>query len=655
MKYTHRGCISTAGGDKLDGELAPFRRVNKHIYRRRKEGTYLPPLRDGRGAGACGEGGLRPHGVAPAEYELWSETCVSATYLGHAMALARALALVLALGASAAALLEAPPDVLAPTDGLPDDADDRCYRDLVPPLPSHSQCVPEDMYLKRLLRNRDWDPKRTTANLSTFFLHEEGVFNVSGMVTCVMDAMMKRAQRARCPKSSCPGHDRARVDDYMAIDIAQHMGDVWILEQLRKHPQRTFSRGEADVHIIGSPLATAHRGIMKLARGSPGLCGDRPELERRANAISSAIRSDALWKEGSKSWVLPYSYYFAGGMLGPELLQTMMTRPSILTTSDRGYPEFVTLTQQYSDQPFPLLPYKAHYLLEPPGESRGGRPLSSPPWSGGAPYSAPWRSEQGSGADLPAADKPVIMFHGSTGRGGGVRSKMVEALHGRHGELPEGWSSSVAVSVGGDFARLETALAYKGSSLCLVPEGDTSTSRRLYDSMAAGCVPVVFSDVGKISHNLPFRSSVPWHDVAVFGGSLDCSFGTPARAKATLAWLQRLAEPENGRALACMKRRAQAEFREHLSYTGPGVVTALLRELSHPYQAAAAAAEAAEAAAEAAAAALEPEPCASWCAAHEATWLEKCAWGKGPCLGCLECTDALQPLVQPMVAVNRAS
>ena len=574
-----------------------------------------------------------------------------------------ALALPLALGASAAALFEAPPDVLAPADGPPDGADDRCYRDLVPPLPPHSQCMPEEMHLKRLLRNRDWDPKRTTANLSTFFLHEEGIFNVSDIVTCVMDVMMKRAQRARCPKSSCPGHDRARVDDYMTNDIAQHMGDVWILEQLRKHPQRTFSQGEADVHIIGSPLATAHRGIMKLARGSPGLCGDKPELERRANAISSAIRSNAFWMEGSKSWVLPYTYYFAGGLLGPELMQTIMTRPSILTTSDRGYPEFVTLTQQHPDQPFPLLPYKAHYLLEPPGESfrRGGRPLSSPPWSGGRPYSAPWRSEQGGGADLSAADKPVIMFHGTTGRGGGVRSNMVEALQGKHGELPDGWSSSVFVSVGGSFAQLETALAYQGSSLCLVPEGDTATSRRLYDSMAAGCVPVVFSGIDKISHNLPFRSSVAWHDVAVFGGSLECSFGTRARAKATLAWLQRLAAPENARALACMKRRAQAEFREHLSYTGPGVVTALLRELSHPYQPAAAAAEAAaepaaEPAAEAAAAALEPEPCAAWCAAHEAAWLDKCAWAKGACLGCLECTEALQPVVQSVVpAANRTS
>ena len=87
----------------------------------------------------------------------------------------------------------------------------------------------------------------------------------------------------------------------------------------------------------------------------------------------------------------------------------------------------------------------------------------------------------------------------------------------------------------------------------------------------------------------------------------------------------------------------------------------MLRELSHPYQPAAAAAEAAaepaaEPAAEAAAAALEPEPCAAWCAAHEAAWLDKCAWAKGACLGCLECTEALQPVVQSVVpAANRTS
>ena len=72
-------------------------------------------------------------------------------------------------------------------------------------------------------------------------------------------------------------------------------------------------------------------------------------------------------------------------------------------------------------------------------------------------------------------------------------------------------------------------------------------------------------------------------------------------------------------------------------------------------QAAEWAAEQAAAAADAAPAVAEPELCASWCAAHEAAWSEKCYWGKRPCLGCLECTDALQPLVQPVGAASRTS
>ena len=32
--------------------------------------------------------------------------------------------------------------------------------------------------------------------------------------------------------------------------------------------------------------------------------------------------------------------------------------------------------------------------------------------------------------------------------------------------------------------------AYTTAKLCLVPAGDTPTSRRLFDAMAAGCVPV---------------------------------------------------------------------------------------------------------------------------------------------------------------------
>ena len=43
---------------------------------------------------------------------------------------------------------------------------------------------------------------------------------------------------------------------------------------------------------------------------------------------------------------------------------------------------------------------------------------------------------------------------------------------------------------------------------CLVPAGDTPTSRRLFDAILAGCLPVVISD--EIDDHLPFAETVPY-------------------------------------------------------------------------------------------------------------------------------------------------
>ncbi len=49
---------------------------------------------------------------------------------------------------------------------------------------------------------------------------------------------------------------------------------------------------------------------------------------------------------------------------------------------------------------------------------------------------------------------------------------------------------------------------------CLVVEGDTPTTRRLFDAMAAGCVPVIVSDM--IKKHLPFTTQVPWDRIAIW-------------------------------------------------------------------------------------------------------------------------------------------
>jgi len=51
----------------------------------------------------------------------------------------------------------------------------------------------------------------------------------------------------------------------------------------------------------------------------------------------------------------------------------------------------------------------------------------------------------------------------------------------------------------------------RSSSFCLVPRGDTPSSRRLFDGIVAGCVPVIVAD--EIS--LPFESFIDWNQFSI--------------------------------------------------------------------------------------------------------------------------------------------
>ena len=58
------------------------------------------------------------------------------------------------------------------------------------------------------------------------------------------------------------------------------------------------------------------------------------------------------------------------------------------------------------------------------------------------------------------------------------------------------------VGSGGKLQGREYAAAMRDSIFCLLLRGDTSTSRRLSDSVAAGCIPIIISDY--IGPNMPF-------------------------------------------------------------------------------------------------------------------------------------------------------
>lgn len=128
-------------------------------------------------------------------------------------------------------------------------------------------------------------------------------------------------------------------------------------------------------------------------------------------------------------------------------------------------------------------------------------------------------------------------------------------------------------------ADITTARAYTESKLCLVPAGDTPTSRRLFDSLAAGCLPVIMAPPDDILPNLPFPSVIDWQNLVLFGGGLSCSL--EEHPDMTRTWFEELLSDSNSKQLRCLAKRGQQVFREHLSYRQEGVVSALLYELQH--------------------------------------------------------------------------
>jgi len=117
------------------------------------------------------------------------------------------------------------------------------------------------------------------------------------------------------------------------------------------------------------------------------------------------------------------------------------------------------------------------------------------------------------------------------------------------------------------------------SAFCIIPEGDTVTSRRLFDSIAAGCIPVIFARQEIIGQNLPFRKLIDWAKVAVFAGDMHCAL---EHHSSTIAGLKDLLAKQKSdeRLFDAQRLYAQAVFRDHLSYAGHGIVTSILCDVN---------------------------------------------------------------------------
>lgn len=188
-----------------------------------------------------------------------------------------------------------------------------------------------------------------------------------------------------------------------------------------------------------------------------------------------------------------------------------------------------------------------------------------------------------------------FMFHGGLGRFDfGNRQRMTTVMSRMRKLRPE---LNVDVRIG-EFSRgNQTALvrafdpeayrrsggAYQSASICLVPAGDVITSRRLFDALSAGCVPLLLRSWYLLTKNrqtfytaLPFPSLIDWQNITL---RLVPAYSSSACIDADVRWLAAW----HARPLDAMRRRGHRVFRRHMDYRAnpAGVASALLLELAH--------------------------------------------------------------------------
>jgi hypothetical protein len=347
------------------------------------------------------------------------------------------------------------------------------------------------------------------------------------------------------------------LDDLVEPIVAQHLTDYWALQRFAEHPLRTRNVDEADVHIVGAPIALSYFASAMVPESVDVCSNYSSHLARLQNLAETLEELPAFQRSNGANFLLLLTPPFKTGD-NLEMYQHHTRFSSVLiksqlriATIDKGLPPYVMLPPHRKS----VVPYKAHYLVE-------GAALQN-------------RSQT---KDID------IMFHGTFERdsgigGGGFRRDLLEALQLNFSRTSfvENDQADVEKMTMDQFANMtrSTAETYLRTRLCLILEGNTLTSRRLYEALAAGCVPVIYAPVLGMSKNLPFINALNWSQIALFGGPLECATRNITEVVEFLN--MQLQDTEKIERMASLGQQA---FRESLSYTsGHGLVENILRDV----------------------------------------------------------------------------
>lgn len=314
-----------------------------------------------------------------------------------------------------------------------------------------------------------------------------------------------------------------RPDDSFG-SAAGLLNDIIVLRDLAKHPARTFNASQAYLHVLDFPFMASVL-VTNLDCGSH---------LKRVNRLALRFYQwrpfvNHTWLVVNSDWRHPQAVF------GKDLWLKLLTLPHlVLVTVDQAFARHMHMTN------YIIAPYVAHHAVE----SRALETRVCEHWAN--------RSR-------------AAVFHGTLRRrhSGALRGAVLLNLTANLATVQvAGLPDDLNVSD----AMYRTVSAYGDTRFCFAPEGDTNTSRRLYDALGSACVPIRFADCC-----LPFADRIDYSAISFDAGPLYCN---QQYIDETTEWLLSSVLHNDYAPVACDGLHV---FRSHLSYRNGAATRNILR------------------------------------------------------------------------------
>lgn len=358
------------------------------------------------------------------------------------------------------------------------------------------------------------------------------------------DAMWRRPSNASLPRfylHDLPSFARVRrtlrqaiigarhAEEVVPQILAQHLCDLPLVEALMSHSARTLDPEAAEWHILAAtPYASWVLELLQQNVTADGLrtCAtdghcrllvatDVREHTARLADMVEHLETNKWWRKQVPFALITSGVPLHASLDGPTLRhlhrRNRRLGPVVLAGLDRStiYPPRLG--------PY-ILPLLRRMVVLPY--------VASPEASTHAKFAA-----EAIAMGHTQEQRAGLLFHGDTGRADGGARGAVRDISARL-TAPVNFRGlrlmSLRANASQEAARAahravsqQTTQAMLRSSMCFVPRGDTETSRRLFDSLATGCVPVVLKVVGGkpreiMLSNLPFHHTLEYRALAHF-------------------------------------------------------------------------------------------------------------------------------------------